>query len=125
MRHVKGIGRVGLLAVGFGIWAAVAATPGIASADDMQISIDGMDLFPTAGNTATAFSGPGDIAIAIDNGNSADAGEIDGGQFDLAYANGTDSGAIAQFGNLMMPLPTGLSAKLRLAVSGHSAISLF
>jgi hypothetical protein len=31
----------------------------------MQISIDGTDLFPTAGNTATATSDMGDIAIAI------------------------------------------------------------
>lgn len=76
----------GLLAVGLGIGAALAATPGIASADastdwlssidqllgslsapattsslDMQVSIDGTDLFPTAGNTATAASDSGDI----------------------------------------------------------------
>jgi len=83
----------GLLAVGLGIGAALSATPGVASADpssdpwidqllsglsvpdpaatlDMQVSIDGTDLFPTAGNTATASSpaGMGDIAIAIGNG---------------------------------------------------------
>jgi len=50
MRDVKRIGRLGVLAVGLGIGAAVAST-GTASADDFQISIDGMDLFPTAGNT--------------------------------------------------------------------------
>jgi hypothetical protein len=85
MRHVKAIGRLGVLAVGLGIGAAVSST-GTASADGMQISIDGFDLFPTAGNTATATSGMGDIAIAIGNHSSADA---EGGIGDIAYANGS------------------------------------
>jgi hypothetical protein len=42
------IGRFAGLAVGLGIGAALAATPGTASADDIQISFDGMDLFPTS-----------------------------------------------------------------------------
>ena len=41
------------------------------SALDYQISINGMDLFPTVDNTATATSGTGDIAIAIGNGANA------------------------------------------------------
>ena len=103
----------GLLAVGLSI-AAALATPGIASADsstdpfswiggmdlgdlsvpaqtstsDMQVSIDGMDLFPTEGNTAIATSGMGDIAIAI--GNDANASAT-GGLFDTAIADGTNS----------------------------------
>jgi hypothetical protein len=119
MRHAMGIGRLGLLALGLGIGAALAATPGVASADpstdpfswiggldlgdlsvpaqaatlDIQISIDGMDLFPTAGNTATATSGMGDIAIAI--GNGANAGAF-GGIFDSAFAVGTDAGAVSE-----------------------------
>ena len=90
---------MGMLAVGMGIGAALAATPQIASADssadpfswadqvlsglavpaadpsplDMQISISGMDLFSTVDNTATANSGFGDIAIAIGNGANASA----------------------------------------------------
>jgi hypothetical protein len=59
MKHATRIGRLAGLAVGLGIGAALAATPGVASADDFQISIDGMDLLPTAGNTATATSGRG------------------------------------------------------------------
>src|SRR5260370_3641773 len=65
MTHATRIARLPGLAVGLGIGAALAATPGVASADDFQISIDGMDLFPTAGNTATATSGMGDFAIAF------------------------------------------------------------
>jgi hypothetical protein len=122
----------GLLAVGLGIGAALAATPGTASADsstdpfswiggmdpgdlsvpaqtsalDLQVSIDGMDLFPTAGNTATATSGMGDIAIAIGNGAEANAGAgtapmgpLSPGQFDSAVAIGSGSVADAGQGN--------------------------
>jgi hypothetical protein len=110
----------GLLAVGFGIGAVLAGT-GVASADsstdpfsliddllgglavpaqtsalDMQVSIDGFELFPTAGNTATATSGTGDIAIAIGNGSNATA---TGGFGDFANASGTDATASATGGN--------------------------
>jgi hypothetical protein len=108
----------GLLAVGLSI-AAALATPGVASADpstdpylwidqllgglsvpaqtttlDMQVSVDGTDLFPTAGNTATATSDTGDIAIAIGNGANANA---TGGSGDFAFADGANSTAEAGF----------------------------
>jgi hypothetical protein len=130
----------GLLAVGLGIGAALAGTPGVASGDsstdwfssidqllgglsapattsslDMQVSIDATDLFPAAGNTATATSDMGDIAIAI--GNGADASATNGfgdfaladgansiaeagfiGNFDSALVFGADSTAEAGFG---------------------------
>jgi hypothetical protein len=114
----RGAARLGMLAVGLGIGAAVAHTP-VASADssgdwlssidsvlsggalpapatslDYQISIDGYDLFPTAGNTATATSGIGDIAIAY--GDDADASAV-GGFGDDAYAG---AGATAVAGDL-------------------------
>ena len=56
MKHANGIGRLAGLAVGLGIGAAVASTPGVAWADelDFQISIDGYDLIPAADTTATA-----------------------------------------------------------------------
>ena len=95
MKHATRIGRLAGLAVGLGMGAALAATPGIASADDFQISIDGMDLLPTAGNTATATSGMGDIAIAFGNGANATA---TGGLFDSAFADGTGSSAAAGIG---------------------------
>jgi hypothetical protein len=96
MTRATRIGRLAGLAVGLGIGAALAATPGVASADDFQISIDGMDLFPTTGNLATATSGMGDIAIAIGNGEDANA---TGGTFDSAFADGTGSLALVENGS--------------------------
>ena len=63
MTHATRIGRLAGLAGGLGIGAALAATPGIASADDFQISFDGMDLLPAAGNTATATTTAGDWSL--------------------------------------------------------------
>jgi hypothetical protein len=88
MINTRVIARAGVLAVGLGIGAAVAATPGIASADDFQISIDGVDLFPTVGNSASAFSGSGDIAIAYGINSYADA---EGGVGDFAESIGTNT----------------------------------
>jgi hypothetical protein len=115
MFNARRLGQLGMLAVGVGIGSAMAATPGIASADnsqvvpsidpsglfaaadpaqslDFQISIDGMDLFPTVGNSATALSGTGDIAIAFGDGSVAVAR---GGFGDFATADGTDAFAEA------------------------------
>jgi hypothetical protein len=80
-----------MIAVGLGIGAAVASTPGVASADglDFQISIDGYDLFPTTGNLATATSDMGDIAIAFGDGASASA---TGGTGDFAVDIGNNTG---------------------------------
>jgi len=92
MVNSRGVARLGILAVGLGIGAAVASTPGVARADDFQISIDGMDLFSTVGNTATAYSGTGDIAIAYGDGAYAWA---EGGTGDVAMASGSDADAVA------------------------------
>jgi hypothetical protein len=117
------IGRLAGLAVGLGIGAALAATPEVASADDLQISIDRMDLLPTAGNTATATSGVGDIAIAFGDGANASAlgGPLDSafadgagstadtadGYLDSAFANGAGSIAGAGYGNFDTALANG------------------
>jgi hypothetical protein len=116
----------GLLAVGLSL-AAALGTPGVASADpstdpfsltdellgglsvpaqttsalDMQVSIGGTDLFSTAGNTATATSDTGDIAIAIGNGAEANAF---GGTGDFAFADGINSVAEAG-GSYTFPFP--------------------
>jgi hypothetical protein len=118
MVNARRLGQLGMLAVGLGVGSAMAATPGIASADnsqvvssidpsglfaaadpaqslDFQISIDGMDLFPTVGNSAIAFSGTGDMAIAFGAGAQAFA---EGGYGDYASANGTDAFAEAGYG---------------------------
>jgi hypothetical protein len=123
MRHAKAIRRLGTLAVGLGIGAAVAATPGIARADstaadaaafdpsalfaesapavsglDLAISIDGFSFLQDG--SATAYSGTGDIAIAYGDDATASAGSASNpGIFDSAFADGPDAGAYAGVGN--------------------------
>jgi hypothetical protein len=133
MLRSRGLGRLALLAVGLGIGAALAAAPGVASADsstdpfswiggmdlgdlsvpaqalDIQVNISGIDLFPTADNTATATASLGNIAIAIGNGAEAQAGPP-GGIFDLAFADGTNSAAFAGFGILDTATAVGNSS---------------
>jgi len=84
--------------VGIPVAAGLIGLAPAARADDMQISIDGYDLFPTAGNTATALSDPGDMAIAIGNGASASAlnDPAETGNFgNFAFADGTGETANA------------------------------
>ena len=123
MSHAKVIGRLGMLAVGLGIGAAMAALPGIAAADsnaldaaafdpsaliadpapavsglNLAISIDGHTLLQDG--TASASSGTDDIAIAYGSGSYADAGsKIEPGTGDYAFADGTNSSAYAGSGN--------------------------
>ena len=131
MLRSRSFGRLGLLAVGLGIGAAVASTPGVASGDssidwwssidqllgglsvpaadpaqalDMQISIGGTLLFPYVDNTAFAQAGPGDIAIAIGNNSFASA---QNGAFDFAFADGTNSFAEAEIGNFNVAVADG------------------
>jgi hypothetical protein len=115
--NARGLGRLGMLAVGLGIGAAVAAVgcpPGIASADtstdwlssidglltggspaassplDYQISFNGQDLFPTMGNEATATTVAGQYGLAIAYGDGAKA-IAEGGTGDYALASGTNA----------------------------------
>src|SRR5580693_7520699 len=131
MLRSRGLGRLGLLAVGLGIGAALASTPGVASGDsstdwwssidqllgglsvpaadpaqalDMQISIGGTLLFPYVDNTAIAMAGPGDIAIAIGDNSYASA---QNGVFDFAFADGTNSFAEAEIGNFDVAVADG------------------
>jgi hypothetical protein len=117
MKYATRVGRLAGLAVGLGIGAALAATPGTASADpaspvdandvagassaavgaqpdlppfdpsNLAISVDGITLYQTGTATATS-GGLGDIAIA--DGAGADA-ISNGGPLsigDFAYAQG-------------------------------------
>jgi hypothetical protein len=150
MFGVRVIARVGFLVAGMGVGAAVAATPGIASADslsdpfswlagldpfpaagapalDLQISIDGHDLLPTTDNSATATSGMGDIAIAFGSGSTAQAGvgtdlgePLSPGEFDIAVANGTDSFAASGVGNFDSAFANGTSSFA--AVGGFNGV---
>ena len=151
MFGVRATARVGMLAVGLGIGAAITAMPGVASADsssdpfawlagldpfpaagastlDLQISIDGVDLLPLAGNTATATSGMGDIAIAFGDGSVAQAGAgsflgqtLSPGTFDIAIANGDGSSASAGQGNFDSAFADGTSSTA--AVGGYNGVS--
>jgi hypothetical protein len=140
MRYL--VGGVAVL----GAAAAALLGAGAASADDMQISIDGYDLFPTAGNTATALSSTGDMAIAIGNGASAnalnnpsdtnpefgnfafadgtgDSANAGGGIFDTAMTfGGTDSTTYAGFtGNFDLALATAGDDTLEVGGGGTSS----
>jgi hypothetical protein len=120
MANARRLGQLGMLAVGVGIGSAMVATAAVASADnsqvvssidpsglfpaadatqslDFQVSIDGIDLFPTVGNSATAVSSVGDMAIAFGPGAEAIAR---GGYGDYATANGTDAFAEAGDGGI-------------------------
>jgi hypothetical protein len=111
MVNARSVARLGILAVGLGIGAAVPVASADTSTDwlssidgllggaspadtvtstplDFQISIDGHDLFPTAGNLATATSGTNDIAIAYGDGAHASA---TGGTGDFSLASGTNA----------------------------------
>jgi hypothetical protein len=111
-----------MLAVGLGLGAAWAHMP-VASADtssdwlssidsffsgavpalpapavtDFQISFNGTDLFPIAGNEATATTVAGQFGLAIAFGNGANA-VAEGGTGDYAVASGTN--ALAEAGSL-------------------------
>jgi hypothetical protein len=114
MGNSRVIARLGMLAAGVGIGAAVAAMPGIASADsstDWLSSIDSLlgGAFPAAASsgtnlsisengvtlfqegTAHAYSGTGDYAIADGAGSTATAYGTD----TYADVDGTDSSATA------------------------------
>jgi hypothetical protein len=142
MVNARGGARLSILVTGLGIAAVLACSPGIASADssnawwatidnllgggglpavattlDYQVSIDGIDLLPTDGNTATANSGVGDFAIAIGDGSTANAGAGDAfgqtlapGQFDSAFAIGTNSFASAGQGDFNSAFADGTSS---------------
>jgi hypothetical protein len=103
MANVRGFARLGTIAVGLGIGAAVAHSP-VAGADtstdwlsaidtllaggplpalvtpalDYQISFDGYDLFPTTGNLATATTAVGGFGLAIAIGDGASAAAPNG-----------------------------------------------
>lgn len=117
MVRTRGIAKLGMLAVGLGIGAAIASVPGTAAADsssdwlssidslltgaalpaatdtgslNLAISIDGMTLFQEG--SAEAYSGTtGDIAIASGAGTSAYAFGTD----NYADVLGTDSSGVA------------------------------
>jgi hypothetical protein len=115
--NVRGYGRLGLLAIGWSVGAALASSPGMASADsstdwlasidsllgggalpalssgsNLAISYDGVSLLQE-GN-ATAITNAGQYGLAIANGDGAYA-YAGGGLGDVAQAQGTNAFALA------------------------------
>jgi hypothetical protein len=112
--RARRLGRLGILAAGLGIGAAIAAAPGIASADpvtfdlnDIAISFDGYSLLKegsatadsgTAGEFNFAFAdGAGSYANAT-NGNDNTAIDIGSGN-----GNGINEGAYAGSDSAFIP----------------------
>jgi hypothetical protein len=138
MNHTKRLGRAGMLAVGLGIGATLAAASGVASADtlapfdfnDLSISFDGVQLFQVgdatatttagdfgfafadgAGSTATATEGMGDVAVAEGTSSTALAGQVGGSNDDFAFADGVGSEANAgSFGSNDIAEALGLNS---------------
>ncbi len=119
MKYAKAIGRLGGLAIGLGIGATLAASPGIASADPIDISFDGIDIFHS-GTGATAQSGTNDFAIAIGSGSFASANS---GQFDTAFAGGTNSIAQSGDGNFDSAFANGIGSHAAAGGSGSTLSS--
>jgi hypothetical protein len=131
VKNVRGMARLGVLAVGLGIGAAWAHMP-LASADtssDWLSSIDGLlsgaspapatpiDLFISfdgytiydGGGTAEAFTTTGDYSLAIADGAGAYA-DAEGGTGDSAYADGAGAEAFADGGTGDYALASGTDA---------------
>jgi hypothetical protein len=114
MVNVRGFGRLGMLAVGLGIGAAVAHSP-VASADsstDWLSSIDGLlgGAVPALSTTTSDLN----LSISFDgyqliNDGSAFAGTVSG-QYGLAIAYGANSEAIAGSGTGNFALADGSDA---------------
>jgi hypothetical protein len=117
MASTRGLARLGMLAVGLGVGAAVAHSPGVASADsstdwlssidtllgggalpapssglDLAISYDGYPLFQEG--SASAVTTTGEYGLAIADGDGAYASAV-GGTGDYALADGTGAQAVA------------------------------
>ena len=115
MKATKHTGRLGLLAVGFGIGALAATTQGVASADssfDWLSSIDSL-----AGGALPAPSSGLDLAISFDGysllheGSAiADTGIAGNGNFDFAIAYGDGAVANAYGGTGDYALADGTNA---------------
>src|SRR5271156_3835488 len=103
MRNASGLGRLGGLAVGMGIGAALAATPGVASADPVSpldpkvaaASVDGVTGTPGAAAACPAALPDPDIAISSDGSTLLQEGPslAMSGTGDLAIALGANSDA--------------------------------
>jgi hypothetical protein len=97
MKSTRALTRLGMLAVGLGIGGAIAATPGIASADSSFDWLSTVDSFLTSGALPAADSTPElNLAISFDGMSLFQDGSAyayTGSDGDFAVANG--AGAVA------------------------------
>lgn len=145
MSHASSIVRFGILAVGIGIGAALAATSPTATADpapfnpspliqdltapaevpstlNLAISVDGLSLFSSG--SAEAESGIGGIAIAYGADSVANAGgEGNPGLFDTAFADGANSQALAGTGNFDSAFANGTYSIAETGIGNFDAAS--
>jgi hypothetical protein len=100
MDCTRGIAKLGMLAVGLGIGAAIASVPGTAAADsstDWLSSIDSL-LSGAAVPAADTTSAPLNLAISMDGVTVFQTGSAEaysGTTGDIAIANGADTSAYA------------------------------
>jgi hypothetical protein len=97
MVNARGIARLGVLAVGLGIGAAVASMPGNAWADSSNDWLTALDLLSGAASPA-ADTSDSDLAISIDGVNILEEGSAhatSGADGDIAIASGPDTTATA------------------------------
>jgi hypothetical protein len=102
--------------------AAAAALIGAGTAHavpDLQVSVDGIDLFPTAGNAATAESTFGNMAIASGVGATANASD---GFGNIADATGTDADALTLTTSTSVFDSSWASGTNTLAETGNGAV---
>jgi hypothetical protein len=99
MKSTRAFARLGLLAIGLGIGGAVAATPGIASADSSLDWLSAVDSFLTAGALPAADTTPElNLAISFDGMSlfqDGSAHAYSGANGDIAIANGAGASAYA------------------------------
>jgi hypothetical protein len=122
MVNARGIGRLGMLAVGLGVGAAIASTPGTASADTSTDWLSSIDTLLSGGALPAASSTPSDLNLAISfDGQSLvsdGSATAHSGTGDLAIAYGADASATAEGGTGDYALADGTYA---LANAGDSA----
>jgi hypothetical protein len=120
MVSVRGLGRLGMLAVGLGIGAAVAHSP-VASADSSTDWLSSIDSL-VSGGALPADPSELNLSISFDgyqlvNDGSAFAGTVSG-EYGLAIAYGANSEAIAEGGTGNFALADGTQAGAYAGESG-------
>jgi hypothetical protein len=95
----RGITKLGMLAVGLGIGAAIASVPGTAAADTSSDWLSSIDTLLTgAALPAATDTGPLNLAISMDGVTLFQEGSAEaysGTTGDIAIANGADTNAYA------------------------------